>query len=124
MSITLSDKAATDVHTYQADPSVGGVLPDKVKLTGTFQPDGRSTPAFSVVTTSPRSALLSVFNGQTIDGTWTITAQDYYSAAGDGKFTNWGLTFTNVPEPSQYAMLAGLGLIGFAAYRRFAVKVA
>lgn len=29
-----------------------------------------------------------------------------------------------VPEPHQYAMLAGLGLIGFAAYRRYATKAA
>lgn len=119
MSITLSDKASTDVHLYQSV-----TIPDTVPLTGTFQPDGRSADPRTVTTTAPRDALLSVFNGQAIDGTWTVTIADYNSKANDAKFTAWGLTFTNVPEPSQYAMLAGLGLIGFAAYRRFAFKAA
>ena len=122
MNITLSDKAATDVHVYQTDTSVNPNPPDTVQLTGTFQPDGRANDPRSVLTSSPRNALLSVFNGQTIDGTWTVNITDYQSSAGDGKFVSWGLTFTNVPEPSQYAILAGLGLIGFAAYRRFALK--
>ncbi len=33
-------------------------------------------------------------------------------------------SFTAVPEPHEYAMFAGLGLIGFAAYRRYSVKAA
>jgi len=119
MSITLSDKASTDVHLYQTV-----TIPDTIPLTGTYQPDGRSFDARTVTTANARDAMLSVFNGQTIDGTWTVTIADYNSKANDAKFTQWGLTFTNVPEPSQYAMLAGLGLIGFAAYRRFTVKVA
>ncbi len=28
------------------------------------------------------------------------------------------LTITDVPEPHEYAMMAGLGLLGFAAWRR------
>jgi len=38
--------------------------------------------------------------------------------SGDTPLTPVGEFFTNVPEPHEYAMVAAVGLLGFAAYRR------
>jgi len=118
ISITLADSAATDVHLYQTQ-----VNPNGGTVTGTFQPDGRIQTSTAVTTADPRNNMLSVFNGQSLDGTWLLSVTDYNISSKDlGLVTSW--TLAAVPEPSQYALLAGLGLIGFAAYRRFTVKVA
>lgn len=120
MNITLVDTDPTDIHTYhnEVDPN-GGFL------TGTFASDGRTTSPNLVSIADPRTATLSIFNGQTMAGTWTIAVADYdINRSNHSTLNSWGLTFTNVPEPSEYALLAGIGLIGFAAYRRFSVKMA
>lgn len=42
-----------------------------------------------------------------------------------GTSYNWQIdSISAVPEPHEYAMFAGLGLIGFAVYRRYSVKAA
>ena len=55
-------------------------------------------------------------------GSWYINV---HSAAGSG-FPGGEIRgqLTPVPEPEQYAALAGLALLGFAAYRRFSVSTA
>lgn len=110
---------STDVHSYQT----GAYTADSNgKVYGTFLVDGRDYPTM-VTGTETRDKLLSSFDGMDMNGTWQLFAVDY----GNGQqlqINSWGITFTNVPEPSQYAMLAGLGLIGFAAYRRYSFKAA
>jgi len=52
------------------------------------------------------------------DADWEIYAAFYKASLSPAESVTWQFDYI-VPEPSQYAMLAGLGLVGFAAYRRF-----
>lgn len=52
------------------------------------------------------------------EGDWEIYAAFYRASLAPHESVSWQFDYI-VPEPSQYAMLAGLGLVGFAAYRRF-----
>jgi autotransporter-associated beta strand protein len=64
---------------------------------------------------------LSSFSG-TFIGAGTYDATALQSFFGSGSFAGLGqltvLTTSAVPEPSTYAVLAGLGILGFAVYRR------
>jgi hypothetical protein len=120
MNIKLKDSAANgDIHVYKrvTDP-LGGIL------TGTWQPDGRDVQPESVTTGDARNRTLSQFNGVNPNGNWTLFVADVAGGQGNGTITTWGLEFTAVPEPQAFAMAAGLALMGFGAYRRFAVKKA
>jgi hypothetical protein len=108
--ITLSDGAATDIHTVNL---AGGVLG------GTFQPDGRLVP-----TDNGRPALLGVFAGLTGNGDWRLNLGDF-NAGGTMELVSWELTLTGdtlvpaVPEASTWAAGAGLAaLIGGGWWRR------
>lgn len=98
MTITLTDFAPTDIHT---------AIPFSGTPTGTFQPDGRITDPYDTLDTDARPAMLSVFNGQSADGNWTLFVAD--QAPGDqSTLTSWSLSITGVPEPSA----ALLGVFG------------
>lgn len=49
---------------------------------------------------------------------------NFSSAGGGANFDNISLALVAVPEPHEYALVAGLALIGFAAFRRFKVRSA
>lgn len=115
--------AANDIHTYR---TLTGFTPGAVGTVANpslFAPDGRNVDPVAVDTTTARTALLSVFNGVDVKGDWTLFIADV-AQGGEGKLTNWGLNFIAVPEPHQYALIAGLALIGFALYRRYSLKAA
>lgn len=119
MSIRLSDSAANgDVHKYQSKLNpLGG------PLTGTWAPDGRDVAPDSVVSGDSRSKLLDQFAGINPNGDWTLFIADVAGGQGFGKITTWGLEFTaQVPEPQSIALVVGLALMGFGAFRRFALK--
>lgn len=109
--VTFQDGAANgDIHLGQP------VAPVTI-LDGTWQPDGRLLP-----TDSARPKSLSLFNGSSGNATWSLTVADL-APAGTMTLQDWSLTFTGiapdpVPEPSHAALLAGLGLLAFAACRR------
>lgn len=110
---------STDAHAYQTSPQYS--FDAQNKAYGTYLVDGRETITTG---TDPRTKLLTAFNGLNPNSTlWGLYLQDF-SAQNKLKVDSWAITFTTVPEPSQYAMLAGLGLVGFAAYRRYRVKTA
>lgn len=52
------------------------------------------------------------------EGTWTLRFRDG-ALIDQGEVTAAQLSFALVPEPAEYAVLAGLGLAAFAGYRRF-----
>ncbi|MEW6158452.1 MAG: hypothetical protein AB1813_13545, partial [Verrucomicrobiota bacterium] len=55
---------------------------------------------------------------------FTLNSDDFLNALNGGSFAlsqngnNLNLTFTPVPEPEEYALAAGIGLLGFAVWRR------
>jgi len=113
--VTFSDSAAYNIHGYQADsPTItGGVLG------GAWQPDGRNIdPASSGSTfdsTSP-STPLSLLNGSTADGTWTLFIADM-SPGGQATLVSWGLSVVTVPEPQTWVLVAG-GVVTLLALNR------
>jgi len=113
-NIQLNDSAVNgDIHVYQTK-----VVPQSgQQLTGLWQPDGRITDPDSVATSDPRSNLLSVFNGADANGTWKLFISDN-SDQGIGQLNSWGLDFAPVPEPEEWAAISGVGLLGFAIWRR------
>ena len=66
MTITIDDAAAAELHILSASGSI----------TGTWQPDARSIDPGVVLDTSPRTAMLSGFNGLDPNGSWTLFVAD------------------------------------------------
>ena len=88
-------------------------------LTGQWEPDGRNIDPSLVLDTTGRTARLDVFNGLNASGDWTLYFADV-SSGGTSTLNGWGMqiTATAVPEPRAYALIARLGLLAFAVYRR------
>jgi subtilisin-like proprotein convertase family protein len=102
MNISLSDSATTDIHlAIGVDP-----------LSGVYKPDARAISPFAVSDLSPRSADLSVFNGLSSSGAWSLFIADV-SPGGVGILTRWSLEITGTPSglPLNVPDLPGTGLI-------------
>ena len=85
-------------------------------MTGSFQPDGRTTDPLAVLATDARPAMLSSFTGLDANGSWTLFLAD--QASGEvSTLQSWSLSITGVPEPSA-ALLSALAVIGIAFTRR------
>jgi subtilisin-like proprotein convertase family protein len=108
MQITFDDAAFSDVHT--AIPISGGLV------TGTYQPDGRTTDPHLTLNTDSRPAMLSSFDGLAASGIWTLFVADQ-SAGETSTLQSWALTIQGVPEPST-ALLALLGILPLLRRRR------
>jgi subtilisin-like proprotein convertase family protein len=110
LSITLSDTAATDIHLAGDN---GGS-----QLTGTWLPDGRETNPQNVVTSDPRTALLSSFDNLNPNGTWTLFVSDMASGY-QTTLVSWSLTIATVPEPASLQLLIACGgIIAVLAWRK------
>lgn len=117
-NVTFSDAASQgDVHNYRLTLQGSHTMPLAGSLTGTWQPDGRTTNPGFVLDTDPRSAFLSSFIGHNPDGAWTLFLADL-SPVGEARLASWGLELELVPEPSACAGLAALGLLGWGIVRR------
>lgn len=122
MNVFLTDRTpgvTQDIHFYQ-----NTVNPNFGQLTGSFQTDGRNvSPSDPNIGGAARTATLSVFDGQNMNGAWQLLVIDV-SGGGQAQLNSWGLTFSVIPEPQTYVLIAGLGLLGFAIYRRLSLKAA
>jgi len=59
----------------------------------------------------------SVFNGDNVNGNWTLTVRDF--GGGDvGSLGNWSFDYTLVPAPGAMALLGLAGLVGGGRRRR------
>jgi subtilisin-like proprotein convertase family protein len=97
--VKLDDQAGADIHLYQ---SVAYTL-DNGRLTGSWQPDGRTADPQGVLATNSRISLLESFNGRDPNGTWTLFICDM-AGLFQSTLVSWGLEITAAPEP------AGIGL--------------
>jgi len=117
LNITLSDFATRDIHSYRAvvTPAAGS------PLTGTWQPDGRNVDPSMVLDSTARTATLSSFDGLSASGDWTLFLADMQSG-GTSALESWSLEVfaVPVPEPYQYGLVVGAGLMGFVVWRRLA----
>ncbi|MBS0659570.1 MAG: PEP-CTERM sorting domain-containing protein [Verrucomicrobia bacterium] len=108
MTVTFSDLAATDIHSYQTLVDPGG----SALSASTWQPDARDVNPLTAVQTDPRTAFLASFNGLDANGTWTLYLADV-APLGQSTVVSWGFTLHAIPEPSTVA--AGLLAAGCAA---------
>lgn len=106
-----------DIHAYQDVSNPAGA-----PITGTWQPDGRTTNPLAVLNTDARPADLNVFYAGDANGDWTLFVADRSSGA-TGTVESWSLTINGaVPEPSS-VMLMGLGALGVLKRKRNAKEV-
>ncbi|AKC82108.1 hypothetical protein IMCC26134_03735 [Verrucomicrobia bacterium IMCC26134] len=120
--------------------TVAGTAFDKIAITGSLTLNSGNAYQLNVLSLDAGNASAAVPNfseattSWTIASTttgitgfnaanWTVDASNFINAE-TGSFTlaqvgnDLVLTYAAIPEPSAYAALAGLGIIGFAAYRR------
>jgi subtilisin-like proprotein convertase family protein len=90
MNVTLSDSGTVNGSIHNA----AGVP------TGTWQPDSAN-------------ALDGTFGGLTANGTWTLFLADMSVGGGTSTVNSWGLDINGAaaPEPADYGLLAGAGLL-------------
>lgn len=120
-NVTFSDTAAYgNIHNYQSVVNPGGGA-----LTGTWQPDGRNiSPLTSDATlaATPSTAMLSSFDGQDADTTWTLFIADT-SPGGVGELEGWSLQVAGngatVPEcTNKYVLPLLMSLCFWSTIRR------
>lgn len=117
LSVTFSDAAAQDIHTYRLAVTGSHTTPLGGGLGGTWQPDARAESPDDVLDTSPRSGFLDAFVGQSPDGPWTLFIADL-TPVGEATLRSWALEITVVPEPSSAALVLGLGLFAWVLWQR------
>lgn len=122
LDVTFSDAAVNgDIHNYRVTLFGNSTTPVdpayQAPLTGLWAPDGRNVQPSLSYDTTPRSAILSSFNGLNPSGTWTLFLADT-SAGGTAVLSSWALSIQTIPEPGTACLLlCGAGLLGFRACR-------
>lgn len=114
LDVTFSDAATHNIHAYQ---SVGGY---SIASGALWQPDGRAINPYSSASAFNASGTvsLSVFNGMSANGNWSLVLADVVNGGGSPTVVSWGVDITAVPEPSQWASLTALTLAAAALRRR------
>ncbi len=111
LEVTLADDATTDIHLYATSGGLVGSY-----LTGTYQPDGRTSDPNTVLGSDSRTAMLNNLGTMDPNGSWTLFVADM-ERGGTAILAKWGITLTPVPEPNTISLLY-MGLGALALYRR------
>jgi len=112
--VTLEDSATTDIHGISGSAGI--------KVSGTYQPDGRNVHPLTVLDTDPRTTTLGTFTGDNASGEWRLFLADV--ATGETATVNgWSVKLTGeqVPEPGT-APLAALAAMFLLRRRRTAAN--
>lgn len=120
LGVTFSDGAvAGNVHHYRLGVTGSHDLPLSGALSGTWQPDGRTTDPATVLDTDTPSTFLADFLGATADGSWTLYLADL-GPVGEMTLEGWSLTLVPqpVPEPAAVALATALALLGWGVVVR------
>ncbi len=124
--VRFDDAASNgDVHVYRLQLQPGATHDTPVDsdyllpLTGTWAPDGRHPLSGEPTISTPRTASLSSFNGESASGYWTLFVADLNSG-GSFQLERWSLEFSgpSVPEPEHWALATGGVLLAWAMFRR------
>lgn len=127
LSIDLVERgAAPDVHNYRVTLGGSHAVPIGGPLSGLWSVDGRSVDPDLVLDSDPRSTGLEGFSKVDSDsGQWVLFVSDVVGG-GQARLDGWSLRFEGsgsggpaVPEPSTYAVVAGVALVGLAGIRRW-----
>jgi subtilisin-like proprotein convertase family protein len=110
MNVSFSQLGTADFHNYRLALNGSHTIPLSGLLTGIWEADGRLVDPASVLDTSPRTAGLDVFNGDTGDGTWSLFVADMSSGA-THQLSSWSLEITTIPEPSAALLAAAAALL-------------
>ena len=115
-NVTFDDALpGADIHNYQltANPAGGA-------LTGTWGSDGRNLNPAAALDTTPRTALLTSFNGLDPNGAWTLFVADV-SPLSTARLASWSLEVTGsspIPEPGTALFGTLLTAVTLATRRR------
>lgn len=118
-NVTFSDTAAQDIHFYQ---NFSYDLNLNYQLTGAWQPDGENIsplsnpPAFDNAQQN-QTAMLSSFDGDNPNDTWTLLVADL-SQGDSAELVSWSLDITTAPEPTATSLLAVGLIIFYGSFRR------
>ena len=116
--VTFDDAAPSgDVHVYRLAATGSHSLPLGGPLTGSWQPDGRTTDPDVALDSDARPALLHSLTNEPPNGQWTLFLADF-SSGGQSQLTAWSLHLDFVPEPNS----AGLLLWGITSLMAFGHK--
>ena len=103
-SVTFDDQAAGPIG------NTGQGANDDLDFSGSFQTSVYGT-TFSTTAPATSGTLLSLFNGEDANGTWSLYVYDAFSG-GTGAFSGgWTLDIVTVPAPASAALLAAGGLL-------------
>ena len=113
INVTFDDSAGRDIHSYRLVLSGNENTPISGALAGVWSSDGRNVDPNLVLPSSPRTALLDSFNGESLDGAWTLFVSDL-SSGGTERLDGWAINVKAVPEPAPIALIALFALAVFA----------
>lgn len=119
MTVTFTDAAANDIHTYRLPITGDHGVALTGNLSGNWKPDGRIVDPDQVLDTDSPTALLSNFVGVASQGSWSVFLADL-SGGGAHEVTSWTLLLdiTPVPESETWMGISGVTLVGWALCRR------
>ncbi len=105
INVTFDDSINRDIHSYRLVLSGNENTPIVGPLSGVWSSDGRNVDPNLVQPSSARTAMLDSFNGESLNGTWTLFISDL-SSGGTVQLDGWALDVTAVPEPTPMALTA------------------